>query len=104
MTDRILVAIGQRGVKYGGLCFALCLGEVIPSTGVLPILSDQFHMVVNALISVSVLHMAYKGDCYQQTFGTAIGSQVSITEANLIMEDVEQRAISIYHSPPPFFG
>ena len=46
--------------------------------------------------------LAYRGDFYQQTFGTAMGSPVSVTVANLIMEDVEQRALSSYPSPPPF--
>ena len=31
-----------------------------------------------------------------------MGSPVSVTVANVIMEDVEWRAICTYHSPPPF--
>ena len=47
--------------------------------------------------------LSYRGDFYQQTFGTAMGSPVSVTVANLVMEDVEQRALSSYPSPPPFW-
>ena len=32
-----------------------------------------------------------------------MGSPVSVTVANFIMEDVEQRALSSYPSPPPFW-
>ena len=47
--------------------------------------------------------LSYRGDFYQQTFSTAMGSPVSVTVANLVMEDVEQRALSSYPSPPPFW-
>ena len=39
---------------------------------------------------------------YRQTFGTAMGSPVSVTIANLAMEEIEQTAISTYHTPPRF--
>ena len=35
--------------------------------------------------------------------GTAMGSQVSVVIANLVMEDVEERALAIFHSPPRFW-
>ena len=40
---------------------------------------------------------------YQQTFGTAMGSPVSVTVANLVMEDVEQRALATSEAQPPFW-
>ena len=40
---------------------------------------------------------------YQQTFGTAMGSPVSVTVANLVMEDVEQRALATCEAQPPFW-
>ena len=44
----------------------------------------------------------YNGAYYQQVFGTAMGSPVSAVIANMVMEDVEQRALAT--SPvKPFF-
>ena len=40
---------------------------------------------------------------YQQTFGTAIGSPVSVIIANLVMEDVEERALATTETPPRFW-
>ena len=40
--------------------------------------------------------VAYQGECYQQTFGTAFGSPVSVMVANLVMEDVEERALASF--------
>ena len=48
-------------------------------------------------------YLAYKGSYYQQTYGTAMGSPVSITVANLVMEDLEEIAISKFVSPPIFW-
>ena len=36
----------------------------------------------------------FEGCYYQQVFGTAMGSPVSSVIANLVMEDVEQRALA----------
>ena len=47
--------------------------------------------------------LKYKDNYYQQTFGTAMGSPVSVTVANLVMEDVEDRALTSYRSPPLFW-
>ena len=40
---------------------------------------------------------------YQQTFGTAMGSPVSVTVANLVMEEIEEVALSSYPGTPPRF-
>ncbi len=37
-------------------------------------------------------------ELYQQVFGTAMGYPVSVTVANLAMEYIEERAISIHKS------
>ena len=38
---------------------------------------------------------AYNGTYYQQVFGTAMGSPVSAVIANMVIEDVELRALAI---------
>ena len=63
--------------------------------------ADQVVQLLQFCLDATFL--AYRGDFYQQTFGTAMGSPVSVTVANLVMEDVEQRALSSYPSPPPFW-
>jgi len=46
-------------------------------------------------------YLAYQGTYLQQTFGTAVGSPVSVTVANLVMKDVEEWAFESYPTPPP---
>ena len=41
-------------------------------------------------------YLSYKGEVFQQVFGTAMGSLVSATVAKLVMEDFEQRALTSY--------
>ena len=48
-------------------------------------------------------YLSYKGEMFQQVFGTAMGSPVSVTVANLVMEDVEQRALTSCTIQPPFW-
>ena len=43
---------------------------------------------------LSATYLAFRGSMYQQTYGTAMGSPVSVTIANLVIEDVEERAIA----------
>ena len=45
--------------------------------------------------------IAYQGEWYQQTLGTAMGSPVSVTVANVVKEDVEERALASFPTPPP---
>ena len=39
---------------------------------------------------LSATYLTYKGHCYQEIFDTAMRFSVSVTVANLIMEDVEE--------------
>ena len=42
-------------------------------------------------------YVTFRGDFYQKSFSTAKGSPVSVTTADLVMEDIEQRALSSLH-------
>ena len=48
---------------------------------------------------LTATYLAYKGEIFQQMFDTAMGSPVSVTVADLVMDDVEEQAISF----PPLF-
>jgi hypothetical protein len=39
-------------------------------------------------------YFVFEGCYYQQVFGTAMGSPISAVIANLVMEDVKQRALA----------
>ena len=54
-------------------------------------------------LCLSATFMAFRGSMFQQTFGTAMGSPVSVTIANLVMEDVEERALATVETPPKFW-
>ena len=47
--------------------------------------------------------VCFREKYYRQTFETAMGSPVSVTVANLVMEEIKQTAISTYHTPPHFW-
>ena len=47
--------------------------------------------------------LSFRGKVYQQVHGTAMGFPVSVVVANLVMEDVEERALDSFHSPPRFW-
>ena len=48
-------------------------------------------------------HLSFRGKIYQQVHGTAMGSLVLVVVANLVMEDIEQKALSTFYSPPCFW-
>jgi hypothetical protein len=43
---------------------------------------------------LNTTYFVLEGCCYQQVFGTAMGSPVSAVIANLVMEDVKQRTLA----------
>ena len=51
-------------------------------------------------ICLSATCLTFRGEYYQQIFGTAMGSPILVVLPNLVMENVEERAISLYHTPP----
>ena len=50
-------------------------------------------------ICLNATNLTFQGKRYKQIFSTAKGSPVSKVVANLVMEDVEKRALSTFHSP-----
>ena len=52
------------------------------------------------LLCLNATYLAYDNKFYQQTFGTAMGSPVSVVVADLVMEDVEARALRNFHTSP----
>ena len=42
---------------------------------------------------LNATYLAYRGEHYQQMYGTVMGSPVSVMVAKLVMEDVEERAL-----------
>ena len=52
---------------------------------------------------LSATFFGFQGSVYQQTFGTAMGSPVSVTIMNLVMEDVEERALTTKDVHPQFW-
>ena len=47
--------------------------------------------------------LAFRDTHYQQSFGTAMGSPVSVTVANLVMEEIEDIALSTFEHAPKFW-
>ena len=48
-------------------------------------------------------HFSFRGIVYQQIYGTAMGSPVSVVVTNLVMEDVDEGALSRFRSPLRFW-
>ena len=70
-------------------------------------LSDRTSLDVKNNIIISLLklcldatYFVFHGTIYQQIFGTAMGS---VVVANMVMEDVEERALFMSPTPPCFW-
>ena len=71
-------------------------------------LSDRTSLDVKNIISLLKMcldgtYFVFRGTIYQQMFGTAMGSPVSVVVANMVMEDVEERALSMFPTPPRYW-
>ena len=45
---------------------------------------------------LNATYVAFREDFYQQSFGTAMESPTTVTMADLVMQDIEQRALSSF--------
>ena len=54
-------------------------------------------------LCLNATYFTFRSTYYQQVHGTAMGSPVSVVAAELVMEDVESRALSTYPHPPKFW-
>ena len=73
-----------------------------------PSLPDRSNLTVDDICSLLQLcleatYLAFEGKVYRQIHGTAMGSPVLVVVANPVMEDVEQEALSTFHTPPRFW-
>ena len=71
--------------------------------------SDRTHLSIDNIIlllkffCLDATYLCFRGKFYQQIFGTAMGSPVSVTIANMVMEYVEEKALSTFPSRPIFW-
>ena len=70
-------------------------------------LEDRTNLTITELtealdICLTSTYFTYTGNnkCYEQIFGTPMGSSLSPVIANMVMEDLEQQALSTFHNPP----
>ena len=61
--------------------------------------------IVTALnLCLDNTYLYFRGKFYRQIFGVAMRSPVSVLIANLVMEIVEEGAMSTFLNPPKFWG
>ncbi len=73
-----------------------------------PSLPDKTSLTVDDICSLLQLcleaaYLAFEGKVYRQILGTAMGLPELVVVTNLVMEDVEQEALSTFHTPPRFW-
>ena len=64
---------------------------------------EEIVMLLKFCLDATYMYICFRGKYYQQTFGTAMGSPVSVVVANLVMEEIEQTALETFHSAPCFW-
>ena len=90
------------------------MGVLIPISHARRYLGNDNHLDDWTLLSVggivsllelclNATYLQFKGNFYQQTQGRAMGSPVSVTVVNLVMENVEQRALNSFVGAKPLF-
>ena len=71
-------------------------------------LEDRTALSINDIIQLlefclKATYFSFRGQFYQQIFGTAMGSPVSVIVADMVMENIEQRALTSFSHPPIFW-
>lgn len=64
---------------------------------------NEIVMLLRLCLDATFVCFRKKYMYYQQTFGTAMGSPVSVTVANLATEEIEKIALSTFHPPLRFW-
>jgi len=60
----------------------------------------SFFTKVPIQLALHSTNFTFCGKLYKQVFGTATGSPVSSVVANLVMENIETRALETFADPP----
>ena len=71
-------------------------------------LTDRTNLSIDNIICflefcLDATYFSFRGNYYKQIFGTAMGSPVSVTVADMVMENVEQRALCSFDYKPIFW-
>ena len=71
-------------------------------------LDDRTALSINDIIQLlefclKATYFSFRGQYYQQIFGTAMGSLMSVIVAYMVMENIEQRALTSFLHPPIFW-
>ena len=62
---------------------------------------DELNQLLKFCLTAT--YLSFQGQSYKQVFGTAMGSPVSVAVVNLVMEDVEDRALETFDIQLPFW-
>ena len=70
-------------------------------------LEDRTALSINEIIQLlefclKATYFSFRGKYYQQIFGTAMGSPVFVVVADMVMENIEQRALNSFSHPLSF--
>ena len=68
-------------------------------------LEDRTNLTIIELIEaldicLTSTYFTHNNKCNEQIFGTVVGSSLSPVIANMVMEDLEQQALSTFNNPP----
>ena len=64
---------------------------------------DSENIISSIDLCLNATYLQFQNVVYPQVHGPAMGSLVSVTIANLVMESIEQRALSTFMTPLQFW-